>query len=84
MRQKQNLTATDQRFVDDILEILSHARGGEESVSHVLSEMRYKGWKNLGSGNSAFEDMVEEVGFTLKRVPSAKNPIYTRLTLITL
>ena len=53
------------RFQNSVLSILVE-QGGKDSLSHLLQEMRYAGWKKLGS-ISDFELMLSDTGFTLDR-----------------
>lgn len=56
-----------------VLEILSvrkaHVRtgnlDGEESLSSLLDELRWKGWKNFGN-LSDFETLMKDNGFTIR------------------
>lgn len=64
---------TQAKFVDAVLKIIAPARAhvrsgnfdGEQSVSHVLDELRFAGWKNLGS-QSDFEDTLQTAGFSIR------------------
>jgi len=64
---------TSAKFQNAILEIISKAlahektgnRDGEQSVSYVLSELRYAGWRNLSNTNR-LEDLAKAAGFTVR------------------
>lgn len=60
------------KFQETILNILVE-RGGKESISSVLQEARYAGWKNLGN-LSRFESLLTEAGFTLDRRTYGNQP----------
>jgi len=36
-----------------------------QAISHAISEMRFKGWKNV-SDHHSFKDAAKEVGFTVR------------------
>jgi hypothetical protein len=61
------------RFQEAILNVLIK-ENGSASVSHVLQELRFNGWRGLGSYNSQFEEMAETAGFTLDRRTLGNKP----------
>jgi hypothetical protein len=68
------LTAAIRKLVESSTYYLE---GGREiqavSFSHLLSELRYSGWKNLGSNVSDFDTLVRSLGFKVSRGQCQKN-----------
>jgi hypothetical protein len=60
-----------ERFIDDLLPILTATyvsaldRFQGNAVSYAFSEMKMKGWKNLGNLGD-FESLCESIGFSVK------------------
>ena len=73
--------ATQAAFQNAVLNLIGHTQDGE-SISFVLQELRYKGWKGFGS-ISQFETTLTDAGFKLRRVYKEGTNIL-RATYVTL
>lgn len=76
------------RFSNAVLEIIveteaTFPRHPETSLSYLSDRLRLRGWKNLGS-TLQLASWLEDLGFTIVRVPEKKNPSYTLKTLVTI
>lgn len=75
-----------EKFVDDVLSVLLEpcTVNGESvqgnSISHLMSEMKFKGWKGFGNLND-FRDTLEFQGF---RVVDGKGRRGTKMNVVCL
>ena len=70
------INATEEKLAADVLDIIGRTENGE-AISYVISELRFRGWKNIPRETGFFE----KLGFKARLVWSGR---YVRATYITL
>jgi hypothetical protein len=70
----QNEIQTQNVLLKEAIITQLKTRGGKSSVSCLMQDLRYAGWKRLGKQHMDFEPTLERLGFKIEYRYKNNNP----------